>query len=276
MTKSELQSMITEMIQEEIESIEDNTYLEECLFTEDIMFKLLDSIIRESYDILEESHGSRQRKARAEGKPKDISRQDWNKNSDYVKDKIKQDAIKSRKVDKNIEKLYYKFNKQENPNINSKERKDDKNKNTFAKILKNNTDKEQTKLYRKRKANYDFDDLYENYYNIIDDIRVDKDSAINDVANKISSAPEDKKELTVVSQTKAKEEAADSIAKKLGKRFKAVGGRIISVYSGKDGKSKQVAAIAATATALAASIGAAAYIKAKKKAKAKEEENKKK
>lgn len=79
---------------------------------------------------------------------------------------------------------------------------------------------------------------------------------------------------------KIKEEAAAKVAKELNKanrkaKFKAVGDKIVAVYTGKEGKGKQIAAIAATATAVAGSIAAAAIRNIKKKAKAEEEKKNK-
>ena len=74
---------------------------------------------------------------------------------------------------------------------------------------------------------------------------------------------------------KEKEEAAKQVKKKLklGEGFKVVGNKIVSVYTGKDGKGKQAAAIAATATAIAGTIAAIAISINKKKKKKEEEEN---
>lgn len=76
---------------------------------------------------------------------------------------------------------------------------------------------------------------------------------------------------------KVKESALKKVAAQLGGGFKVVGGKIVSTYSGKDGKGKQVAAIAVTATAIAGAIAAAAMliIKKNKKEEAKEDEQQK-
>lgn len=81
----------------------------------------------------------------------------------------------------------------------------------------------------------------------------------------------------VANSDNVEEKARSVIASKLGKNFKVVGNRIVSIYSGEDGKGKQIAAIAVAATALAASIAAIAYSIKKKKNKeeAKKEEDKK-
>ena len=88
------------------------------------------------------------------------------------------------------------------------------------------------------------------------------------------------KELANSIKTTNREEAKQSALKKvasklggIGSGFKVVGDKIVSVYTGKDGKGKQIAAIAATATAVAATIAATAVAINKKKKDKQDKEN---
>ena len=106
---------------------------------------------------------------------------------------------------------------------------------------------------------FDFDDI-EDTVKEIKDIE-SKKSYAEEISNKLSNND---------NQEKAREKAAQKISsdinKKIGKNiFKTAGDRIVSVYSGKNGKAKQIAAIALTATAIAGSIGAIAVAINKKK-----------
>ena len=106
---------------------------------------------------------------------------------------------------------------------------------------------------------FDFDDIEDTVKEIKD--TESKKSYAEEISNKLSNND---------NQEKAREKAAQKISsdinKKIGKNiFKTAGDRIVSVYSGKNGKAKQIAAIALTATAIAGSIGAIAVAINKKK-----------
>ena len=79
--------------------------------------------------------------------------------------------------------------------------------------------------------------------------------------------------IKTTNREEAKQSALKKVASKLGGGFKVVGDKIVSVYTGKDGKGKQIAAIAATATAVAATIAATAVAINKKKKDKQDKEN---